>query len=59
MGRNGSEYGRNMVGIRVKMAGCPAKVDSYQIPTIPTKFLPNSEHYARIRAECVGEGKDL
>ena len=35
MGRNGSEYGRNMVGIRVKMAGCPAKVDSYQIPSIP------------------------
>src|SRR5271168_4644182 len=46
MGRNGSEYGRNMVGIRVKMAGCPAKVDSYQMPT-------------KFRAECVGEGKDL
>src|SRR5271155_2923821 len=39
IGRNGSEYGRNMVGIRVNMAGCPAKLNSYQIPTIPTRFL--------------------
>src|SRR5277367_408349 len=41
------------------MAGCPVKFDSYKIPTIPTKFLPNSEHSARIHSECVGEGKDL
>ena len=54
-----SEFGRNHSESESNLGGLSLTSHSYQIPTIPTIPLGFRSESARIRSECVGEGKVL